>query len=130
MWSRRRRCFFDPLVSQIVGHVHGLMRESAVKFIYLVGGFGESAYLQQAVKRAFENEQCRVIVPVRPGLAVRSMPSLRHSEERLRITETSPCCSQVVRGAVIFGMNTSVFASRKASTILSLIPHNSGVHHH
>jgi hypothetical protein len=63
-------------VSQIVGHVHGLTRESAVKFIYLVGGFGESAYLQQAVKRAFENETCRVIVPVRPGLAVRSPPPL------------------------------------------------------
>lgn len=59
-------------------------------FIFLVGGFAESKMLEHRVKQEFERGGRRVIVPLRPGLAV-------------------------VRGAVLLGLGGSGrFASRLA----------------
>ena len=79
--------FFTPVVDNIKRHVAGLLARNQVKTIFLVGGFAESALLQSAIKERFTFT--KVVVPVRPGLAV-------------------------LRGAVSFGKNQDVFASRVA----------------
>lgn len=81
------KTFFTPVVDNIKRHVAGLLARNPVKTIFLVGGFAESALLQSAIKERFTSS--RVVVPVRPGLAV-------------------------LRGAVSFGKNQDVFASRVA----------------
>ena len=83
------RGLFQPVLDSITGHVRTLLASHPVKFIFLVGGFAESQLLQESVKSHFQSAQCRVIVPVRPGTAV-------------------------LRGAVLFGKNQDVFASRIA----------------
>jgi hypothetical protein len=80
---------FEPVITSITDHVSKLTASKPVKYIFLVGGFAESPLLQQKVKQTFETGDCRVIVPVRPGVSV-------------------------MRGAVIFGRNQDVFATRIA----------------
>ena len=41
-----------------------------MNYIFLVGGFAESALLLHRVRTAFEHDGLRVVVPARPGLAV------------------------------------------------------------
>ena len=83
------RGLFQPVLDSITGHVRSLLASNPVKFIFLVGGFAESQLLQETVKSHFQSSRCRVIVPVRPGTAV-------------------------LRGAVLFGKNQDIFASRVA----------------
>ena len=80
---------FTPITDKITSHVKDLISSNRVKFIFLVGGFAESPVLQKEIKEAFEKNGCRVIIPVRPGVSV-------------------------MRGAVIFGRNQDVFATRVA----------------
>lgn len=83
------RGFFKPVLDSICTHVARLVAAHPVKYIFLVGGFAESQILQEAIKARFSSANRHVIVPVRPGLAV-------------------------LRGAVQFGQNQDVFASRVA----------------
>ena len=81
------RNFFKPNFLKIASHCQSLIDANPVDYIFLVGGFAESELMQAAVKQKFAST--KVIVPVRPGLAVLS-------------------------GAVKFGKNQDVFASRVA----------------
>ena len=83
------RDLFKPTTDKIIDHCRHLMEEHPVDFIFLVGGFAESDLLKSTVISHFDSHACKVVVPVRPGLAV-------------------------LRGAVQFGMNHDVFASRIA----------------
>lgn len=62
--------FFRPVVEKIVKHVSDLLERTPVDYILLVGGFAESKILMHRVKNAFENDNTRVVVPLRPSLAV------------------------------------------------------------
>jgi len=37
-----------------------------INFMFLVGGFSESAYLKAEIKKKFENENMHILVPKRP----------------------------------------------------------------
>lgn len=82
--------FFKPSCTGIIEHVGKLLSDPKVKgtnIILMVGGFSESAVVQQAVREAFPN--CRVVIPRDAGLAV-------------------------LKGAVLFGHDPSAVASRVA----------------
>lgn len=79
--------FFEPVLRSIKAHVQSLLRQHSVQYLYLVGGFGESLLLQKEVKNAFQNSRRKVVVPMRPSLAV-------------------------LRGAAMFGLESSAFTSR------------------
>eukprot|EP00477_Mikrocytos_mackini_P003345 GAHX01004243.1.p1 GENE.GAHX01004243.1~~GAHX01004243.1.p1 ORF type:complete len:607 (-),score=102.75 GAHX01004243.1:180-2000(-) len=84
------KSFFKPSCDKIVNHVRKVLSDQKVKgtkIILMVGGFSESAILQDAVRKAFP--ECRVVVPHEAGLAV-------------------------LKGAVLFGHDQSVVASRVA----------------
>ena len=83
------RDFFKPNFMKIASHCQSLIEANPVDFIFLVGGFAESELMQATVKSQFASAATKVIVPVRPGLAV-------------------------LCGAVRFGKNQDVFASRVA----------------
>ena len=83
------RELFDPVLNQIITHLSNLFAMenlSGVKYVFLVGGFAESALLQERVKRHFGHSY-RIMVPQYASLAV-------------------------VQGAVMFGQNPEVFHSR------------------
>ena len=87
--------FFDPLVNKIIDKVKELLEETKQKagyypkFIFLVGGFGESPYLRQKIKKEFESNELIVLIPKRPLVSV-------------------------VRGACMFGLNPFSITSRIA----------------
>ena len=87
--------FFDPLVDKIINKVKELLEETKKKagyypkFIFLVGGFGESPYLRQKIKKEFESNDLIVLIPKRPLVSV-------------------------VRGACMFGLNPFSITSRIA----------------
>ena len=81
---------FKKVIGKIFQKVDALIRQHPVQYIYLVGGFAESKMLQMRVKQAFEGQERRVIVPMRPQL-------------------------MVVKGAVLFGLQKDPpFKSRVA----------------
>ncbi|XP_052780252.1 heat shock 70 kDa protein 12A-like isoform X2 [Mya arenaria] len=82
------RTWFDGPIDNIIGHVQNLLREStlrAVQTVVLVGGFGESAYVQERMRAAIPDK--RLIVPAEADLAV-------------------------LKGAVRFGHNPAIITSR------------------
>ena len=87
--------FFEPLVNKIINKVKELLEETKKKagyypkFIFLVGGFGESPYLRQKIKKEFESNELIVLIPKRPLVSV-------------------------VRGACMFGLNPFSITSRIA----------------
>ena len=87
--------FFEPLVNKIINKVKELLEETNKKagyypkFIFLVGGFGESPYLRQKIKKEFESNELIVLIPKRPLVSV-------------------------VRGACMFGLNPFSITSRIA----------------
>ena len=87
--------FFEPLVNKIINKVKELLGETKQKagyypkFIFLVGGFGESPYLRQKIKKEFESNELIVLIPKRPLVSV-------------------------VRGACMFGLNPFSITSRIA----------------
>ena len=87
--------FFEPLVNKIINKVKELLEETKQKagyypkFIFLVGGFGESPYLRQKIKKEFESKELIVLIPKRPLVSV-------------------------VRGACMFGLNPFSITSRIA----------------
>jgi len=81
--------FFDAVITPIKNHVARLLLKHNLKYIFLVGGFGESTLLEDRIKTAFGTERLKIITQLRPGLAV-------------------------LRGAVKFGFSEQTFFSRKA----------------
>ncbi|KAH3842759.1 hypothetical protein DPMN_116263 [Dreissena polymorpha] len=79
---------FKPCTDQIIAHVKSLLQDPQVKdtkIFLMVGGFSESAMLQNAVMKALPD--CKVIIPDEAGLCV-------------------------LRGAVIFGHKPVSITSR------------------
>ena len=87
--------FFEPLINKIINKVKELLEETKKKagyypkFIFLVGGFGESPFLRQKIKKEFESNELIVLIPKRPLVSV-------------------------VRGACMFGLNPFSITSRIA----------------
>ncbi|CAG8600911.1 6198_t:CDS:2 [Diversispora eburnea] len=82
---------FDEQVDKIIQMIHKQLRDSGEKCstIFLVGGFSESEYLQNRVKKEFETMVTHFSIPMDPIAAV-------------------------VRGAVIYGLRMNLI---KSSTI-------------
>ena len=83
------RGLFDPVTSQIVSHIQRELRSpkaSGIGFILLVGGFGECAFVQDAISKA-----------VRP---------------RIKVLCPSEAGISIIKGAVLFGHTPSVVRSR------------------
>lgn len=86
--------FYQPLFENIKSKVEQLIsqvkaKNESLKFIFMVGGFSESPFLKQEIKRAFETENLQILVPRRPQVSV-------------------------VRGASLFGLNPHSITSRIA----------------
>ncbi|XP_039397843.1 heat shock 70 kDa protein 12B isoform X1 [Mauremys reevesii] len=82
---------FQPTVSQIIRHIDDLLKKpdvKGIKFLFLVGGFAESAMLQHAVQAAF-GSLCRVIIPQDVGLTI-------------------------LKGAVLFGLDPTIVRVRRS----------------
>lgn len=63
--------FYDTTCSEIVRHLSGIFQQAPVRdteIILMVGGFSESAMLQEAIKTSFPDKT--VIIPEEAGLAV------------------------------------------------------------
>ncbi|KAF1796509.1 hypothetical protein FB192DRAFT_1431227 [Mucor lusitanicus] len=79
---------FDPVISEVVQLCRDLQKDTTnLKAIFMVGGFGSSAYLYSQMEKEFSPENIRIVQPDRPEMAV-------------------------ARGAVIFGMHPSKIATR------------------
>ncbi|XP_017197241.2 heat shock 70 kDa protein 12B isoform X4 [Oryctolagus cuniculus] len=64
---------FQPTVSGIIQHIEALLARpevQGVKLLFLVGGFAESAVLQQAVQASLGARGLRVVVPHDVGLTI------------------------------------------------------------
>ncbi|XP_052780254.1 heat shock 70 kDa protein 12B-like [Mya arenaria] len=82
------RSWFDGPINNLVDHVKNLLKEPklrAVQTVVLVGGFGESTYVQERLRAEIHDK--RLIVPAEAGLAV-------------------------LKGAVRFGHNPTIITSR------------------
>ncbi|XP_059673984.1 heat shock 70 kDa protein 12B [Gavia stellata] len=82
---------FQPTISQIIKHIDDLLKKpevQGIKFLFLVGGFAESAMLQRAVQAAF-GPTCRVIIPQDVGLTI-------------------------LKGAVLFGLDPTIVRVRRS----------------
>ena len=91
---------FDPVLNGIITHLSNLFAKqelSEVESVFLVGGFADSALLQERVKHHFGNLY-RIMVPQNASLAV-------------------------VQGAVMFGQKPGVFESRMMTTTYGIRVH-------
>nr|XP_047901595.1 heat shock 70 kDa protein 12B-like [Anser cygnoides] len=82
---------FQPTITQIIKHIDALLKKpevQGIKFLFLVGGFAESAMLQHAVQAAF-GPVCRVIIPQDVGLTI-------------------------LKGAVLFGLDPTIVRVRRS----------------
>uniref|UniRef100_A0A4W6BRX3 Heat shock protein family A (Hsp70) member 12A.2 n=1 Tax=Lates calcarifer TaxID=8187 RepID=A0A4W6BRX3_LATCA len=86
--KQKMRSFFDESLNGISLR-EILNKDLSVEFILLVGGYAESKILRQHIISQF-SDQCKVLCPFRPQEAI-------------------------VKGAVMFGRNPEVVASRKSA---------------
>ena len=74
--------FLGPLVNNIISKVKELLEETKKragyypKFIFLVGGFGESPYLRRKIKKEFESNELIALIQKRPLVSVVRGPCL------------------------------------------------------
>ncbi|KAF9290578.1 hypothetical protein BGZ68_006688 [Mortierella alpina] len=82
---------FEPVISDVLDLIQKQLHQSQQKCaaIFMVGGFGQSRYLEDRVRQEFSHLVDLIAVPQRPGLAV-------------------------VRGAVYAGLNTKTINMRVA----------------
>ena len=86
------RSFFAPVIEKISACLDGLRRNPSLvglKYVFMVGGFSACSLLQAAAKASLDGDGCRVIVTLRPDVAI-------------------------VKGAVLCANNADVFTTRKA----------------
>ena len=91
--SRMMKKLFKPTIDRIKDHLKGLLQKPElfkVKTMLLVGGFADSALLQQEIKKAF-SRHVRVLVP-------------------------NNAIAAVVEGAVVFGKQPGKITERVVST--------------
>lgn len=97
---RIMRQLFNPVLDDVIAHLSKLFAKpelSGVKYIFLVGGFADSAILQERIKNHFGNTY-RILVPQNASLAV-------------------------VQGAVMFGQKPDLFESRIMTTTYGIRIH-------
>ena len=99
--------FFKDVVKGIVQSISETLKDVGnIKYIYLVGGFGGTKYVQKVIKEEFEKNDIRCIVPVEPAYAV-------------------------VRGAALFKLNPNIIECRKVDATYGIdtnIPFKPGLH--
>ena len=84
---------FQPVINGIVSHIAGLLCKPALSnlsHLFLVGGFAESAILQDEMKKAYSSRY-KILTPRNAGIAV-------------------------VQGATMFGKKPSIVSSRKMAS--------------
>ena len=84
---------FQPVINGIVSHIAGLLCKpalSSLSHLFLVGGFAESAILQDEMKKAYSSRY-KILTPRNAGIAV-------------------------VQGATMFGKKPSIVNSRKMAS--------------
>ena len=89
------KSLFDPVINGIIRHMRELLSKPALKDVsclFMVGGFAESVFLQEAIKMEFRS-RCRVL-PLLPNYA----------------------SIAVVQGALMFGQKPTIVTSRVMST--------------
>jgi hypothetical protein len=66
------KAMFDPVVEQIIGLIRGQIAnsKSAIKSMFLVGGFAESAYLRACIEHNFVGLFTEIACPTEPVAAV------------------------------------------------------------
>uniref|UniRef100_A0A3Q0SJW8 Heat shock protein family A (Hsp70) member 12A.2 n=1 Tax=Amphilophus citrinellus TaxID=61819 RepID=A0A3Q0SJW8_AMPCI len=88
--KEKTRSFFDESLKGITDGLKEILKKDfSIEYILLVGGYAESKILRQHIIDQF-GDQCKVLCPVRPQEAV-------------------------LKGAVQFGRNPAVVASRKSA---------------
>lgn len=99
---------FDPVIQRVIGLCRQLQKDTTnLKAIFMVGGFGSSAYLYQQMVKEFSPEGIKIIQPDRPG---KSKAKKKKKEYKI---DNSLCVEMAVaRGAVIFGLNPTKIATR------------------
>ena len=83
---------FDPVMQEILGHISELIKKpelDGLKFLFLVGGFSESSFLQAEVRNAFSHK-VKVIIPQDVSLSI-------------------------LKGAVIFGLDPTIVRVRRSA---------------
>lgn len=91
------RSWFDESCNTTVKHIQNLLKEKAsegTSTILLVGGFAESALLQESIRKSLPN--LRLIIPAEAGLAVLKGAVL-YGHEPLTIVSRIAKCSYGVR---------------------------------
>ncbi|CAN0043200.1 unnamed protein product, partial [Scytosiphon promiscuus] len=86
------RSFFAPVIDKITACLDDLKGDSSLrdlKYAFLVGGFSSSPLVQAAARTSLEGDECKVIVAVKPEVAI-------------------------VKGAVLFANDSKTFRTRKA----------------
>lgn len=64
---------FDPVISEVVQLCRDLQKDTTnLKAIFMVGGFGSSAYLYSQMEKEFSPENIRIVQPDRPGKSTAS----------------------------------------------------------
>lgn len=59
---------FDPVIQEVVGLCRDLQKDTHnLKAIFMVGGFGSSAYLYSQMEQEFAPQNIRIVQPDRPG---------------------------------------------------------------
>eukprot|EP00026_Physarum_polycephalum_P011233 Phypoly_transcript_11440.p1 GENE.Phypoly_transcript_11440~~Phypoly_transcript_11440.p1 ORF type:complete len:238 (+),score=18.79 Phypoly_transcript_11440:2-715(+) len=84
--------FFSDPINSIVSCVKTLIARLActIDYIFLVGGFSRSIILKESIIQEFQSESTKIVLPNNPGMAI-------------------------AEGAVYFGLNPKVIASRHSS---------------
>lgn len=105
--SQIMKRLFDPVIGDIKKHLRSLQRNpqlSKVATMLLVGGFSDSALLQEEIKREF-SRKFRVLIPNHAAFAIvhgavmfGKKPSKMISEGVVRKTYGMECTSNFIRG--------------------------------
>ena len=99
--------FFKDVVKGIIQCIRETLKEVGnIKYIYLVGGFGGTQYVEKVLKDEFDKDSIKCIVPVEPAYAV-------------------------VRGAALFKLNPNVIECRKVDATYGIktnIAFKTGLH--
>ena len=133
--SEMMRKLFRPTLKRIVDHLKGLMKDpklSKVQTMLLVGGFADSALLQEEIKSAF-SKRVKVLIPnhaseaVVQGAALFGKKPAKITERVMSTTYVTGCSEDFIKGVhpehkkiVVDGIEKcnnliSVFAKENAS---------------
>ncbi|CAG8723057.1 3659_t:CDS:2, partial [Gigaspora rosea] len=89
------KSFFDPAINNIIILIaHQLSKCPNCSVLFLVGGFGESVYLQRRIKEAF-GDKIKISIPPNPATAI-------------------------LRGACEYGLDMGIIASRVLNGLMEL----------